>query len=285
MSAPRFTILLPVHRSPELLPFAIESVLAQEAEDFELIVICDGAPTATSDCAHNHAATDDRIKVAVHRKGERNGERWRDQALKSAKGQYICQIADDDLWFPNHLTELARLLDKCDFGNLTQTPVWPDGHFTPYVYDLANASVRERMLTDRFNFFGPTVAGYRLTAYRALSEGWSAAPPETWSDLFMWRKFLRHPGLRYATHHRITSLSFASPARTDWPLARRREENSRYAALLRDPGSHEDIRDAILADAAAIVGQRLAKLDVLENGGIMALALFFLGRLRRRISG
>ena len=44
MTAPTFTILLPVNRPPALLKYAVRSVQAQERQDFELFIICDGAP-------------------------------------------------------------------------------------------------------------------------------------------------------------------------------------------------------------------------------------------------
>src|SRR5258706_16399884 len=90
-----FAGLLRVHRPPALLPYAIASVLAQEREDFELLVVCDGAPPATVEYAREAAARDRRIRVNAHPKGERNGEAWRHQALEQARGTYVCQIADD----------------------------------------------------------------------------------------------------------------------------------------------------------------------------------------------
>jgi hypothetical protein len=39
-------------------------------------------------------------------------------ALLGPSGCYIAHIADDDLWFPNHLEELEKLLSKVDFGHL-----------------------------------------------------------------------------------------------------------------------------------------------------------------------
>src|SRR6202035_4475341 len=86
-SMPRFTVLLPVHRPPALLPFAIETVLAQEVDDFELFVICDGAPAETAACARDYARRDKRVRVFTFAKGERHGEAYRHQALTQAGGE------------------------------------------------------------------------------------------------------------------------------------------------------------------------------------------------------
>ena len=63
MTSPLFTIILAIHRPPLLLPFAVESVLRQTVQDFELFIVCDGAPEETVKLAETYAAADDRIKV------------------------------------------------------------------------------------------------------------------------------------------------------------------------------------------------------------------------------
>jgi glycosyltransferase involved in cell wall biosynthesis len=235
MSDVAFTILLPVHRPPALLPYAIASVQAQERQDFELFVVCDGAPPETAALARQCAAGDTRIRVFEHPKGERNGELYRHQALREAHGQYVCQIADDDLWLPNHLTEMDSLLRTVDFGHICQVWVTPDEKLHVGRHDLSDRAIRQRMLTENWNFFGPTTAGYRLSAYRSLPEGWSPAPREIASDLFMWRKFLACSELRVGTRYAITSVHLAAPHRQDWSMARREAELRRWAQRLADP--------------------------------------------------
>ncbi|MGH6830040.1 MAG: glycosyltransferase family 2 protein [Methylocella sp.] len=146
MIAPTFTILLPVNRPPALLPYAIASVLAQDRQDFELFVICDGAPPETASRAREFAASDARIRVFEHPKGEHHGEAYRPQALGQARGEYVCHIGDDDVWLPNHLTEAAALLREFDFGNLAHVEVLPDGRINVLLGDLANANTRRRMM-------------------------------------------------------------------------------------------------------------------------------------------
>ena len=246
MSDPIFTILLPVHRPPAMLPFAINSVLAQERRDFELFVICDGAPPETVACAQEFAARDPRVRVFPLPKGERNGELHRDQALREAGGKFVCQLGDDDLWLPDHLGEMAKLLEDVDFGHLPQVEVTPDGLLKIQRGTLCDVGVRQTMLTKRFNIFGPTVAGYRLDAYRSLPQRWSPAPPDFPSDLFMWRKFLAQGGLRFGARIAVTSLKFSNSSRAGWSIEQRREELAAWVARLSIPGEHERIVQAAL---------------------------------------
>jgi hypothetical protein len=240
--SPAFTILLPVHRPPSMLPCAITSVLGQTRPDFELFVICDGAPPETAACAQEFAAKDARIRVFVHPKGERSGEPYRDQALRSARGRYVCQIADDDLWFPNHLEEMALLLDQAEFGNVLQVNVGGSGKITCALGDLAREEIRHAMLTERMNFFGPTAAGYRLETYRRLPVGWVPAPPDIWTDLHMWRKFLSLPGIVCATRFSFTGLHLGASVRGEMSDQARAEENRRLLETIQDPMR----RDAII---------------------------------------
>lgn len=246
MSVPRFTILLPVHRPPDLLRFAIPSVLAQERQDFELFIICDGTPPETVALAESFAAGDARLRVFAHPKGERNGERYRHQALAEARGDYVCQLGDDDLWLPNHLDEMAKLLAEVDFGNLSHVEIFPDGSVLRPRSDLADPKTRRRMLDGAFNFFGPTVAGYRLSAYRALPVGWSPAPTDMASDLFMWRKFLAQDGLRFGTRQAISTLKFAAGSRVDWTIEQRATEIAAWAEKLSAPGGHAAVTQLVL---------------------------------------
>jgi glycosyltransferase involved in cell wall biosynthesis len=218
-----------------MLPCAVASVLGQTRADFELMVICDGAPPETVACAREFAARDDRIQVFAHPKGERRGELYRHQALQAARGLYVCQIADDDLWFPNHLEEMAILLGHAEFGNVLQVRVEGDGKMTCLAGDLGRADLRETMLTQQVNFFGPTVAGYRLETYRRLPVGWSPAPLDMWTDLYMWRKFLSLPGIVCATRFSFTALHLAASLRHQMSGHERAAENRRLLADIQDP--------------------------------------------------
>jgi hypothetical protein len=252
-TAPTFTILLPVVRPPAMLPFAIRSVLAQDRPDFELFIVCDGAPAETVACAETFAAEDPRVRVFAHPKGVRHGEAYRHQALQHARGHYVCHIGDDDLWLPHHLTEMARLLEDVDFGHISHFEITGSGTEivaggTPILLagDLADPAIRQRMIDTEGNFFGASVGGYRLAAYRALPQGWAPGPPNRPSDLHMWLKFLNAPGLRYGTRVAVTTLKLGASTRRDWPMERRVGELEGWARRLADPLERDRLMQAAL---------------------------------------
>lgn len=207
-NVPKFSILLPVHRAPTFLPYAIKSVLAQTERDFELFIVCDGAPAATITCANEFANADPRIKVLAFEKGQRTGEAHRHTALQLATGEFVAHIQDDDLWLPNHLNELEKLLQEFEFGNLLHVFINENKKLDFFPGDLASVETFSRLLNSKFNIFGLSVAGYRLRAYHSLPIGWSPAPEDMWPDLNMWRKFLNKEGLKFGSRVAITVLKF-----------------------------------------------------------------------------
>jgi succinoglycan biosynthesis protein ExoW len=233
MSSSRFTVVLAVHRQPLLLPFAMESVLWQGHADFELFVVCDGAPAA-AECARSFAASDARVRVFDFAKDEHRGERHRDKVLASASGEFVAHVADDDIWFPDHLKELAALLTDVEFGNLVLMGIAPDESFLYFPGDLADRDLRQRLMSEHWNFFGPSVAGYRLSTYRRLPEGWAPPPPGLWSDLNMWRKFLSLDGVSAASRFTVQSLCLHNSMRKHMTLEQRRDETARWMNVIRD---------------------------------------------------
>ncbi|MCU0827687.1 MAG: glycosyltransferase [Tabrizicola sp.] len=278
----QFTVLLPVVRPPHMLPFAIKSVLAQTDTDFELCIVCDGAPQETAEVARTFAETDPRVHVFAFPKGQRHGELHRAAVLAGAASTFVAHIGDDDLWLSNHLSTLSGLLAEADFVSVPGFTVQPDGclHAGPFG-DLRQARYCRKMLKQRWNFFGPTEAAYRLDAYRRLPDGWSPAPEDLWSDLHMWRKFLRQPGIRVSSGCDLSTLKFATP---DWAgnsLESRREANQALWAKLQDARLVETMRtEARRLLARAIKAQHLPGLilsDPLRYLPLLRLRLVFGG--------
>jgi glycosyltransferase involved in cell wall biosynthesis len=250
----RSTVLLPILRPPYFLPNSIESVLAQTVGEFELFVVCDGAPPETIECAQEFARRDPRVTVFSFLKGQRQGEAHLHAALTNASGKFVAYLEDDDLWFPNHLEELEKLLLTVDFGHTIHVTGCPDGHVEALPSDLGKQEFRQRFLDDLFNRFGYSFCGHRLDAYRRLLEGWAPAPVGMWNDLHMWRKFLRVNEFKFGTRMIITAVALPSYIREHMSLEERAHEAGAWLSRIID----ERERANIVADAwRSVVGKEI----------------------------
>jgi glycosyltransferase involved in cell wall biosynthesis/peptidoglycan/xylan/chitin deacetylase (PgdA/CDA1 family) len=93
---------------------ALESVLAQDFEDYELLLVDDGSSDASSSIARDYAARDpDRIRYMEHPGHENRGiSASRNLGVAEARGELIAFIDADDRWRPFKLREQVALMES-----------------------------------------------------------------------------------------------------------------------------------------------------------------------------
>ncbi len=106
---PKVSICIPTFNRVDLLPFAIESVLQQTYEDFELIVCDDGSQDSTPELMSQYI--DSRIKYIRHPQniGKSNNMR---SGFDAAKGEYFMKFDDDDRLTPDFIAHTVVILDQ-----------------------------------------------------------------------------------------------------------------------------------------------------------------------------
>jgi glycosyltransferase involved in cell wall biosynthesis len=105
--SPLFSVIIPVHNRAHLIRRALNSVLAQSLDDYEIIVVDDGStddPRAVVE-----AIGDPRIRLI--RKENGGGGSARNVGIDAAGGRYVAFLDSDDEFLPNNLATLYRLLD------------------------------------------------------------------------------------------------------------------------------------------------------------------------------
>lgn len=225
-----FTIIIPTHNHQDTIKFAIQSAQQQSYQEFEIFVVGDGAPPQTRNIVYGLAQTDSRIRYFDNPKGEGHGEIHRAHALSQANGEFIAYLGDDDLWLPNHLQTLLAHLTEYDFVHSAQATVGENDNWRVFAGDLNHPSTRERMLQNRFNFFGPTTVAHRLDTYLSLPYGWRVKPQNIWSDLHMWRQWLNHRDVKFKSIPKVTILHLDSPSRLEMSTNERCEEMQYWLA-------------------------------------------------------
>ncbi|MBW4624062.1 MAG: glycosyltransferase [Brasilonema octagenarum HA4186-MV1] len=106
---PKVSVCIPTFNRINLLPFAIESVLQQTYQDFELIVCDDGSQDETPKLMSEY--TDSRIKYIRHQQniGKSNNMR---SGFDAATGKYFIKFDDDDRLTSDFLSRTTAILDK-----------------------------------------------------------------------------------------------------------------------------------------------------------------------------
>jgi glycosyltransferase involved in cell wall biosynthesis len=101
---PTVSVILPTYNRAHLVGRAIQSVLDQTYQDFEIIVVDDGSKDNTEEVINGF--TDTRIRYVKHQQNK-GGSAARNTGIKFAKGKYIAFQDSDDEWLPRKL-EIQR---------------------------------------------------------------------------------------------------------------------------------------------------------------------------------
>lgn len=107
MTTPLVSVLLPVYNAQDYLREAIDSILGQTLDDFELIIINDGSSDNSKAIINSY--TDPRIVLIDQ---ENTGLPISlNRAITRAKGKYLARQDADDVSLPTRLAEQVRYLD------------------------------------------------------------------------------------------------------------------------------------------------------------------------------
>jgi glycosyltransferase involved in cell wall biosynthesis len=119
------TVLLPTFDHGPMIRFPLESALAQTARNIEIFVVGDGVPDVTREVVGELTERDPRIRFFDNPKGPRHGEVHRHAALAEAGGRVVLYLSDDDLWFPDHVATMLRVLDGADVATAVSLRIVP----------------------------------------------------------------------------------------------------------------------------------------------------------------
>jgi len=108
-AVPRFSIVVPVYQVQGYLRECLDSVLAQDHPDFELIAVDDASRDRSGAILDEYAARDDRVRV-LHLPENGGLGPARNAGLARAGGDYVLFLDSDDTLVPGALGALAERL-------------------------------------------------------------------------------------------------------------------------------------------------------------------------------
>jgi len=112
VSEPTVSVIIIVFNGAAFLREAIDSVLAQTFDDYELLVVDDGSTDDTLAIAeHAQGENPDRIRVLRHAGGVNRGmSATRNLGIAHARGEFIAFLDADDVWLPQKLAEQVAIM-------------------------------------------------------------------------------------------------------------------------------------------------------------------------------
>lgn len=112
MSHPMVSVCIPTYRYGRFIGQAIESVLAQQFTDFELLIVDDASPDSTREVVERYAAQDSRIRFEVNAVNRGMVPNW-NYCLEQARGRYIKFLFGDDfLCSPTALGQMVECFER-----------------------------------------------------------------------------------------------------------------------------------------------------------------------------
>jgi glycosyltransferase involved in cell wall biosynthesis len=109
---PRVSVITIFLNAERYLAEAVESVLAQDFPELELILVDDGSAEPCSTLARGYAARDPRVTYLDHPDHQNRGmSASRNLGISAARGTFIAFIDADDAWSPAKLREQVAIME------------------------------------------------------------------------------------------------------------------------------------------------------------------------------
>lgn len=106
----KFSIIIPVYNAEHTIDRALKSVIAQNYNDFEVIIVNDGSKDNTESICKKYAVQDSRFKY-FHQ--ENSGvSSARNKGLDNASGEFVIFLDSDDAYCNNYLSSFAKMISE-----------------------------------------------------------------------------------------------------------------------------------------------------------------------------
>ncbi|WP_288776254.1 glycosyltransferase family A protein [uncultured Psychrobacter sp.] len=114
-----FTVVIPLYNKEKYIRRAVDSVLSQSYEDFELIIINDGSTDKSLEQLKD--ITDSRMRIINQTNGGVGAAR--NEGIKNSKYPWIALLDADDIWAIDHLEELKNIVKEYPSSGLISNQI------------------------------------------------------------------------------------------------------------------------------------------------------------------
>lgn len=201
MTLPRVSVCLLTYKRAQLLPQTIETLLAQDHPDFELIINDDRSPDDTERVCREYERRDSRVRYFKNRENLRYADN-QNAAILRARHEYVAIVHDADLYEPSLLSRWTQALvdhpsaalvfNQAKQLNLAREVVGLFAH--PYAPLTPGRTLVDEMLTRPDS---PIFGIVMVRRSRVLELGPFDARMPTLADVDMWMRLLSRYDVAY----------------------------------------------------------------------------------------
>ncbi|HTR39502.1 MAG TPA: glycosyltransferase [Bryobacteraceae bacterium] len=103
------SVLLPVYNGREYLPAAIESILGQDENDFEFLIIDDCSSDGSADVIRRYASADARVRALFHPRNMGLSATL-NEGLRESRADLVVRMDQDDMALPQRISTQVRFM-------------------------------------------------------------------------------------------------------------------------------------------------------------------------------
>jgi len=108
---PKVSVIIPTYNRADLLPKAIRSVIYQEQQNLEIIVVDDGSSDHTQSVVKQLQKKNSNL-LYYQNERSRGPSGTRNTGIEKASGDILSFLDSDDIWLKNHLKNGLRILNE-----------------------------------------------------------------------------------------------------------------------------------------------------------------------------
>lgn len=172
----KLSIIIPVYNAREFLHNAVESVISDPGNDWELILVNDGSADGSGQLCDSYTLEDPRIR-AIHQENRGPGGA-RNTGLENARGEYLFFVDSDDALVPGALDRIRCALEEFEPEILT--------------FDYLSDDGEGHLIPKKANFTPEHTPFFRLEEYPRFLN----SMPATWARVWKRELYMKN-GIRY----------------------------------------------------------------------------------------
>jgi glycosyltransferase involved in cell wall biosynthesis len=207
---PVFSVVIPTYNRAHLIGKTLESVLSQDFQEFEILVVDDGSKDNTEDVVKQF--TDRRIQYYKKENAERGAAR--NYGAARARGAYVNFFDSDDIMLSNHLRVAQNMiLGNPEFFHLAYDHRLEDGSMVNEVKNFDDSIPKAVMFDNRLSCNGVFLRKDIATQF-PFEENRVMASSEDWE---LWIRLMCRFKFHY--NNEITSSVINHDQRSLWTIA------------------------------------------------------------------